>query len=599
MRWRCLIYGANGYTGTLIARRAAARGVPAILGGRQADAVNALAAELGRTARVFAVDDPAAVATALAGIAVVLNCAGPFSRTAAPLVDACLRARAHYLDITGELAVLESLAARDAEARAAGVTLLPGRGSTCPHRLPGGGREAAPAAGDPPGAGVPRPDAHVARHRPHEDREPPRRGWYAATARSCACRRLAHTAIDFGDRPEKAITIPWGNVATAYHTTGIGNVEVYVAVPMARRSACGSARRRPLVGSAAVKRLLKAGVQRGPAGPSAEERATRPTRMWAEARDDGGNVVTARLHTPEAYELTSWTALALAERASRGSYQSGIQTPARACGARLHAGISGRRARRRLENHRNLNRFRRASVALTVALMSDMPALESEHIRGVYVVSLRAFADSRGYFFESLPPVLQLLRACLRWFRVTSRSRRRASCGGMHYHLRQADFWLLPPSGHVRAALYDLRGIHPHARRLAAADWGARRIRSVSTSRPAWRTVSTRFSTINHDLPGQSDILRQRATEGGPLGQCRRSALDWVARNPDRLRSASPGEPAARRHPCRFGAGPNGGSLPAVGRPRTSSLARASDSNVPASVHQPASTSYVRSPRAR
>ena len=141
-----LIYGANGYTGTLIARRAAARGVPAILGGRQADAVNALAAELGRTARVFAVDDPAAVATALAGITVVLNCAGPFSRTAAPLVDACLRARAHYLDITGELAVLESLAARDAEARAAGVTLLPGAGfdvvptdclaAEAKHRLP-------------------------------------------------------------------------------------------------------------------------------------------------------------------------------------------------------------------------------------------------------------------------------------------------------------------------------------------------------------------------------------------------------------------------------------------------------------------------------
>ena len=140
------IYGANGYTGTLIARRAAARGVPAILGGRQADAVNALAAELGRTARVFAVDDPAAVATALAGITVVLNCAGPFSRTAAPLVDACLRARAHYLDITGELAVLESLAARDAEARAAGVTLLPGAGfdvvptdclaAEAKHRLP-------------------------------------------------------------------------------------------------------------------------------------------------------------------------------------------------------------------------------------------------------------------------------------------------------------------------------------------------------------------------------------------------------------------------------------------------------------------------------
>ena len=60
--------------------------------------------------------------------AVVLNCAGPFSRTAAQLVAACLRAKVHYLDITGELAVLEGMAGRDDQARAAGITLLPGAG---------------------------------------------------------------------------------------------------------------------------------------------------------------------------------------------------------------------------------------------------------------------------------------------------------------------------------------------------------------------------------------------------------------------------------------------------------------------------------------
>jgi short subunit dehydrogenase-like uncharacterized protein len=88
-----LVYGANGYTGGLIARRAAATGVPAVLAGRNGDAVAALAAELGRDHRVFALDDAPAVERALSGITVVLNCAGPFSRTAAPLVKACLRAR--------------------------------------------------------------------------------------------------------------------------------------------------------------------------------------------------------------------------------------------------------------------------------------------------------------------------------------------------------------------------------------------------------------------------------------------------------------------------------------------------------------------------
>src|SRR3954467_223498 len=118
-----LVYGANGYTGALIVERAAATRLPVIVAGRRAAAVEALGARLGLTTRVFGLDDPAGIDAALTGVNVVLHCAGPFSRTAAPLVEACLRARAHYLDITGELEVLESLAARDAAARSAGVTV--------------------------------------------------------------------------------------------------------------------------------------------------------------------------------------------------------------------------------------------------------------------------------------------------------------------------------------------------------------------------------------------------------------------------------------------------------------------------------------------
>jgi short subunit dehydrogenase-like uncharacterized protein len=125
-----LIYGANGYTGELIARRATAQGLPTVLAGRRADPVGALAAELGRPHLAFALDPSpsSAIDAALTGIRVVLNCAGPFSRTAAHLLAACLRAKAYYLDITGEIGVLEAMAGRDAEARAAGITVLPGAG---------------------------------------------------------------------------------------------------------------------------------------------------------------------------------------------------------------------------------------------------------------------------------------------------------------------------------------------------------------------------------------------------------------------------------------------------------------------------------------
>ena len=339
-----LIYGANGYTGALIAARAVAKGVPAILAGRSADGVNALAAKLGRTARVFGLGDPDATAAALAGVTVVLNCAGPFSRTAGPLVDACLRARAHYLDITGEFPVLEALAARDAEARAAAITVLPAVGfdvvpSDClaaeaKHRLPSathlalafhaGTRmsrgTATTSIENMNGAGAIRRDGKLTRVPS---------GWRTRT-------------IDFGDGPRKAVTIPWGDVATAYHTTGIPNIEVYVAVPAMLRVGLRAARwLGPLLGSAPAQRFFKSRVARGPAGPDADQRARGASLLWAEARDEGGHVVVLRLRTPEAYELTTWTALEIAARALRGELPVGFQTPARACGREFVLGFPG------------------------------------------------------------------------------------------------------------------------------------------------------------------------------------------------------------------------------------------------------------------
>src|ERR1700736_994826 len=97
-----LIYGATGYTGELIARHAAANAAQRpILAGRNRAAVERLASELGCAQRVFALDAPQQLARQLEGVRLVLNCAGPFVRTAEPLMDACLAAGAHYLDITG------------------------------------------------------------------------------------------------------------------------------------------------------------------------------------------------------------------------------------------------------------------------------------------------------------------------------------------------------------------------------------------------------------------------------------------------------------------------------------------------------------------
>ena len=123
-----MIYGATGYTGSLIAREAVRQAMRPILAGRSSEKLVPLASELGVEYRAFSLDPSGAIADGIRGIHTLLNCAGPFSQTARLMADACLRAGTHYLDITGEADVFEALAARDAEARAAGVVLLPGVG---------------------------------------------------------------------------------------------------------------------------------------------------------------------------------------------------------------------------------------------------------------------------------------------------------------------------------------------------------------------------------------------------------------------------------------------------------------------------------------
>src|SRR4029077_10265290 len=119
---------ANGFTGRLIAERAHERGLRPAVAGRNRGAIEALGARLALEARVFDLSEPDTLDEGLQGARLVLHCAGPYSQTSRPMVEACLRRGVHYLDITGEYAVLEAVLGRDAEARTARVVLLPAVG---------------------------------------------------------------------------------------------------------------------------------------------------------------------------------------------------------------------------------------------------------------------------------------------------------------------------------------------------------------------------------------------------------------------------------------------------------------------------------------
>lgn len=331
-----LLYGANGYTGELIAREAVARGLRPTLSGRNAEAVGRLAAELNLPARPASLDDLEGLDAALAGHAVVLHCAGPFQHTFAPMVAACLRRRAHYLDITGEIPVFEALARRDADARTAGIALVPGVGfdvvpTDClaahlARRLPGassltlafrstGGLSRGTALTMVEHLGGPGAVRREGRLVP----VPP--AWKTLP-------------VDFGRGPRLCMTIPWGDVATAYRTTGIPDIEVYTAVTRGQLLlARGGRWLAPVLASGPVRRLAARMVRRRLTGPSAEVRSQARSVVWGRVRDAGGREAAARLHGPEGYTLTALAAVRAAERVLAGSVRPGYHTPAAAFGA--------------------------------------------------------------------------------------------------------------------------------------------------------------------------------------------------------------------------------------------------------------------------
>ncbi|MET0389850.1 MAG: saccharopine dehydrogenase NADP-binding domain-containing protein [Polyangiales bacterium] len=330
-----LIYGANGYTGELIARAARARGHAPILAGRRESTVRPLAEELGLAYRAFSLADPSAVDAGLDGIPLLLNCAGPFSQTARPLVDGCLRRHVHYLDVTGEVDVFEALAARDQEARAASVMLLPGVGfdvvpTDCVaahlhRRLPGATQlrlaiqlEMALSRGTATTTveGFGRPNLV-------------RRG---GVITPLPMGELARE-IDFGAGPVLTVAIPWGDVSTAYHSTGIPDIEVYTAAnALVRMGMRLSNLIAPLLRSSQLQGFLKRQIQKNSAGPTLEERTSRRSRIWGEAIDDAGTRAITHLETPEAYNLTIETALAAITLSLTHPPKLGFQTPSRAFG---------------------------------------------------------------------------------------------------------------------------------------------------------------------------------------------------------------------------------------------------------------------------
>jgi len=331
-----LIYGANGYTGELIAREAARRGLKPILSGRSQNKVEPLAKELNLTCRTFSLEDKKSLEYTLKEVDFVIHCAGPFSLTSKPMVEACLRTGKHYLDITGEIAVFEAMARRGEQAKEAGMMIMPGVGfdvvpSDClalhlKNRLPGAtnlmlafygmgkishGTQATMTMNVGRGGAIRRDGEIVQVPAAWKTRE-----------------------IDFGEFTKTGVTIPWGDVSTAFYSTGIPNIEVYTVLPEENLRLLKLSRYIGwLLATKPVQNYLQKQIPEG--GPNEAERAKGKTYLWGEATDNAGDKVESRLECPEGYTTTALTALKIAEKILAGNFCVGFQTPARCYGADL------------------------------------------------------------------------------------------------------------------------------------------------------------------------------------------------------------------------------------------------------------------------
>lgn len=331
-----LLYGSYGYTGNLIAEHSVCEGLRPLLAGRDPVRLRAQAERLGLDFRVIALSDRSALDEALRATGLVVHCAGPFVLTWRQMVEACLRTGAHYTDISGEIEEFEALAQLDEQAKDAGIMILPGVGfdvvpSDClnlhvKQRLPSATHLKLFIRGV--GGGVSRGTARSAIENMQRQGRIRRDGKIITVPSAWNVEER-----DFGRGPVKLASVGWGDVSAAYYSTGIPNVEAYMAFPPAAINVLKLMRViGPLMYNRPVKRFLQWFLRFRPEGPSEAQRTKGFSLMLAEA-SNGKTTVRTKQRVPEGYQITMLTATAIAKRILAEDLKPGFQTPSSVYGA--------------------------------------------------------------------------------------------------------------------------------------------------------------------------------------------------------------------------------------------------------------------------
>jgi len=332
-----LIYGSYGYTGNLIVEQAVKEGLKPLLAGRDEKQLRAQAEKFGLEYRAFSIEDSAALDSALLEVEAVLHCAGPFVLTFRQMAEACIRTKRHYVDISGEIEGFEALAAMDEEAQRAGIMLLPGGGfdvvpSDC---LIAHVAEKLVNATHLElyikliGSSVSRGTARSGIENSH------RQGRIRRDGKIVDVPNVWDTkSVNFEHVPTRVISVGWGDVSTAYYSTGIPNVTTYMSFPKGMVNLMRLTRYLGfLIYSRPAKNYTKWLIGKLiVSGPSRKQNESGFSLLIAEVTD-GKKTVRAKLRTPEPYYLTSLTAVEIMKRIISSDYKTGFQTPSKAYGA--------------------------------------------------------------------------------------------------------------------------------------------------------------------------------------------------------------------------------------------------------------------------
>ncbi len=329
---KVLLYGANGYTGKLIARYAKDYNITPVLAGRNEKEITELANELQFPYSIFSLDDAASIEQQLQDVKLVIHAAGPFNKTAKQMVEACIATNTHYIDINGDISVFEFIKKYSDKAKNAGVMLMPGAGfdviptdCTALHlkqQLPDAThlQLAFISSGGQTSHGT----ATTMASRTGEKAVIRMNGKFVKKPLG-----FKGLWIEANGKKRFVMSIPWGDISTAYHTTGIPNIEVFTGMkPSVYRILKFQFLFNWLLRTNYVRGLIQKKINSRPAGPTDEQRAHSKTVVWGKVKNAAGKEIISQLICADGYTLTAWGCLLITQKIMADNYKAGYQTPA-------------------------------------------------------------------------------------------------------------------------------------------------------------------------------------------------------------------------------------------------------------------------------